>query len=66
MAKRLQGMSHQVVHLGAQVLNREDDYLDFLLPLAKAVAEGNVDRGVAICGVGASVGANKIAGARPQ
>lgn len=44
----------------------DDDYPDFVVPLARAVAGGKVDRGVAICGsgVGASVAANKIPGVR--
>ena len=44
----------------------DDDYPDFVVPLARAVASGKVDRGVAICGsgVGASVVANKVAGVR--
>jgi RpiB/LacA/LacB family sugar-phosphate isomerase len=39
---------------------------DFVIPLAKAVAAGKVERGVAICGsgVGASVCANKVSGVR--
>ena len=43
-----------------------DDYPDFVIPLARAVAEGKVERGIAICGsgVGASVCANKIPGVR--
>jgi ribose 5-phosphate isomerase B len=43
-----------------------DDYPDFVVPLARAVAAGKVERGVAICGsgVGASVCANKIPGIR--
>ena len=66
MVKRLRGTSHEVVDLGAHNLNEKDDYPDFVIPLAEAVAEGKVDRGVAICasGVGASVCANKIAGVR--
>ncbi|HZC35710.1 MAG TPA: RpiB/LacA/LacB family sugar-phosphate isomerase [Chthoniobacterales bacterium] len=66
MVKRLGGTSHQVVDLGAHTYNQEDDYPDFVIPLANAVAEGRVDRGIAICGsgVGASVCANKIAGVR--
>ena len=44
----------------------DDDYPDFVTPLAEAVAAGSVDRGVAICGsgVGASVCANKVKGVR--
>lgn len=44
----------------------DDDYPDFVVPLARVVACGEVDRGVAICGssVGASVAANKVAGVR--
>ena len=66
VAKRLQESSHEVLDLGAHKLNEGDDYPDFVIPLAKAVAEGRVDRGVAICGsgVGASVCANKIKGVR--
>jgi ribose 5-phosphate isomerase B len=66
IVKRLEGASHEVVDLGAHTLNQGDDYPDFVIPLAKAVAEGKVDRGIAVCGsgVGASVCANKIAGVR--
>jgi ribose 5-phosphate isomerase B len=66
MVKRLTTASHEVTDLGAYNFNREDDYPDFVIPPAKAVAEGRVDRGVAICGsgVGASVCANKLAGVR--
>jgi ribose 5-phosphate isomerase B len=44
----------------------DDDYPDFVVPLARAVAGGTVDRGVAICGsgVGACVAANKVPGVR--
>jgi ribose 5-phosphate isomerase B len=44
----------------------DDDYPDFVVPLARAVSAGAVDRGIAICGsgVGASVAANKVAGVR--
>ena len=47
-------------------MNPADDYTDFVVPLARAVAAGGVERGVAICGsgVGASVCANKVAGIR--
>lgn len=50
----------------AHELNSGDDYPDFVIPLARAVASGNVERGVAVCGsgVGASVCANKVRGVR--
>ena len=63
---QLNGAGHEVVDFGAFLLDPEDDYPDFVIPFAKAVAAGSVDRGVAICGsgVGASVCASKVPGAR--
>lgn len=57
---------HKIIDFGAYDLVPSDDYPDFVIPLARAVASGEVDRGVAIChsGVGASVCANKVAGIR--
>ena len=57
---------HEVVDLGAYSLNPGDDYPDFVIPLAQAVAAGKVERGLAVCGsgVGASVCANKVPGIR--
>ncbi|WP_027125118.1 RpiB/LacA/LacB family sugar-phosphate isomerase [Gelidibacter mesophilus] len=51
---------------GAKVLDNTDDYPDFVIPLAKAVAAGEVFRGIAICGsgVGACIAANKVSGVR--
>ncbi len=56
----------EVIDFGDQHLVTQDDYPDFVVPLAQAVAAGRVDRGVAICGsgVGACVAANKVDGAR--
>jgi ribose 5-phosphate isomerase B len=63
---QLRAAGHEVVDFGAHSLNQGDDYPDFVIPLARSVAAGNVERGVAICGsgVGASVCANKIQGIR--
>ena len=63
---RLREAGHEVVDYGARSLNSGDDYPDFVIPLARSVAAGEVDRGVAVCGsgVGASVCANKVKGAR--
>jgi ribose 5-phosphate isomerase B len=57
---------YHVHDFGAYELNSTDDYPDFVIPLAKAVANGDVDRGIAVCGsgVGASVAANKVSGIR--
>ncbi len=57
---------HGVVDFGASELNPEDDYPDFVVPLALAVASGQVERGIALCGsgVGASIAANKVHGVR--
>lgn len=66
LQSRLRDAGHQVVDFGASELNSADDYPDFVIPLARAVAAGEVDRGVAVCGsgVGAAVCANKIPGVR--
>ena len=62
----LRAAGHEVVDFGAHRLNPDDDYPDFVIPLAQAVAAGKIERGVAICGsgVGASVCANKVLGVR--
>ena len=66
LAARLRAAGHELVDFGAARLDPADDYPDFVIPLARAVAAGEVDRGLAVCGsgVGASVCANKIAGVR--
>ena len=66
LAKALRDSDYEVRDFGASGLNPEDDYPDFVIPLAKAVSDGKIDRGVAICGsgVGACVVANKVAGVR--
>jgi ribose 5-phosphate isomerase B len=62
----LRTAGYEVVDFGAYSLNPSDDYPDFVIPLARAVVAGEVERGVAICGsgVGAAVCANKVAGIR--
>lgn len=51
---------------GADSLDPDDDYPDYVVPLARAVASGEVGRGIAVCGsgVGACIAANKVAGVR--
>jgi len=64
--KALRDSGHKVQDFGAGTLDPGDDYPDFVIPLALAVAQGKVERGIAVCGsgVGASFTANKIAGVR--
>jgi ribose 5-phosphate isomerase B len=66
LVARLRDAGHNVIDFGAAELTQDDDYPDFVIPLANAVAAGTVERGVAICGsgVGASVCANKVPGIR--
>jgi len=62
----LRGAGYEVVDFGDRQAKPDDDYPDFVVPLARAVARGEVDRGVAICGsgVGACIAANKVPGVR--
>lgn len=66
LVAELRKAGHEVTDFGAHKLTPDDDYPDFVIPLAVAVVAGQVERGVAICGsgVGASVCANKVPGAR--
>ena len=66
VAKVLRAAGYEAVDFGARSLTPTDDYPDFIVPLAKAVSTGEVERGIAVCGsgVGASVVANKIRGVR--
>lgn len=66
IAAILSSAGHEVLDFGALSLNPADDYPDFVIPLARSIALGDVERGIAICGsgVGASVVANKIPGVR--
>ena len=66
LAGMLREADYEVVDFGDGQPKPDDDYPDFVVPLARAVARGEVDRGVAICGsgVGACVAANKVPGVR--
>ncbi len=64
LVARLRAAGYTIVDFGANELDPDDDYPDFVIPLSRAVAAGTVERGVAVCGsgVGASICANKVAG----
>ena len=66
LVAHLREAGHEIIDVGAHSLNPGDDYPDFVIPLAQAVAAGKAERGVAVCGsgVGASVCANKVPGIR--
>jgi ribose 5-phosphate isomerase B len=62
----LRAGGHEVVDLGASELDSGDDYPDFALAVARAVATGVTERGILVCGSGAgvAVAANKVPGIR--
>jgi ribose 5-phosphate isomerase B len=66
LAVELEAWGHEVVDFGAHEAVSGDDYPDFVIPMAKALSRGELDRGLAICGsgVGACIAANKVAGVR--
>lgn len=66
LGEYLKNLGHEVVDFGASAMDPGDDFPDYIIPLAKAVASSEVERGVAVCGsgVGACIVANKIAGVR--
>jgi ribose 5-phosphate isomerase B len=63
---KLREAGHHVTDFGDHRSRPDDDYPDFVIPLARAIARGEVNRGVAVCGsgVGACVAANRVAGVR--
>jgi len=62
----LKSSGYKVIDFGAHTLEPGDDFPDFVVPLARAVAAGKVSKGLALCGsgVGACVAVNKIRGVR--
>jgi ribose 5-phosphate isomerase B len=66
LVEMLGAAGYGIIDFGDRHLTPDDDYPDFVIPLAHAVARREVDRGMAICGsgVGACVVANKVPGVR--
>ncbi len=66
MKVELINAGHEVVDVGAHEYVATDDYPDSAAAVARAVVAGEGERGVLFCGsgVGASIAANKIKGAR--
>ncbi len=65
LAARLKD-AFEVRDVGAHAVDPDDDYPDFAEPVARAVAAGEADRGIIVCGsgVGACIAANKVPGVR--
>ena len=57
---------HELIDLGGDGSDPQDDYPDFAQRLGLAIQDGQADRGILVCGsgVGASVAANKMRGIR--
>jgi RpiB/LacA/LacB family sugar-phosphate isomerase len=59
-------LGHEVTDMGTDSATESVDYPDFAIPVAERVARGQADRGVVVCatGIGMSIAANKVDGAR--
>jgi ribose 5-phosphate isomerase B len=66
LSASLRAAGYELEDFDAHGFDTADDYPDFIIPLARAVAAAPVERGLALCGsgVGASVAANKVPGVR--
>ena len=66
VSQQLREWGHDVHDAGPSTYDPTDDYPDFALLVATAIAGGTADRGVLVCGsgVGASIAANKVPGVR--
>jgi ribose 5-phosphate isomerase B len=60
------GLGHELIDLGGDGSDPDDDYPDFAARLGFAIRDAEADRGILICGsgVGASIAACKIRGVR--
>jgi ribose 5-phosphate isomerase B len=61
----MESMNIEVVDIGCEC-SESVDYPDYAIPVAEKVANGEVDRGILICGtgIGMSIAANKVTGIR--
>jgi ribose 5-phosphate isomerase B len=66
LIRRLVDLGHELLDLGGDGSDRNDDYPDVARRLAVAIRDGEADRGILVCGsgIGASVAANKVRGVR--
>jgi ribose 5-phosphate isomerase B len=66
LANDLRAEGYEIRDFGSYQADPDDDYPRYIIPLAQAVAAGEIERGVAVCGsgAGACIAANKVVGAR--
>lgn len=67
VSQYLRSLGHQVIDFGVPLDAAQSvDYPDFAAVLAKEVSQGQIPRGILICGtgIGMSIAANKIPGVR--
>jgi ribose 5-phosphate isomerase B len=66
ITEAVKGWGHEVVDLGSDPGQMGVDYPDYARAVAQAVARGEYDRGIVICGtgLGVSISANKVPGIR--
>jgi ribose 5-phosphate isomerase B len=62
----LTGDEHELIDLGGDGTDPQDDYPDFAWLVGQAIQTGHADRGILVCGsgVGASIAVNKMRGVR--
>lgn len=62
----VEALGHSVKDFGALELDEDDDYPDLVVPAAKAVASGKMDRAIILggSGQGEAIAANRIKGVR--
>jgi ribose 5-phosphate isomerase B len=62
----LEGQGHECVNFGPNHLDMADDYPDFIIPAAKAIASGECEVGIIWggSGQGEAMAANRVKGAR--
>ena len=65
MVQHLQAQGHEVKDFGTYTMD-SCDYPDFAAPAARAVANGECEKGIVLCttGIGVSITANKVKGIR--
>ena len=59
-------LGYEIKDFGAYSFDKDDGFPDYALPVSRAVASHEADRGVLVCGsgIGVSIAANKVKGVR--